>query len=316
MRPVLLRILFFFLLTNYSLGQTFTAEIEKEEIALGEPVKLTFKVSSETQLTGLKYKAQLSNFNAIKANNSVNNTSNKEQYALEILTEFKDSNYKVNNTFYWEGTYLLTGWDSAMVVIPEESIWLKDSTYYFNTCALFVNSPVLIPTQPIQDIIELETALPADYWSLLIYCAVGLVILVALLLVRFWVKRKKPVLNLSTVSLKEATLKEISALEKSKLYLDDLKEYYFKLSVIMKGFLSKQYNETYTDKTTAEIKLQLKSQDLSPATITTLLFLLNQSDLVKFAKSKPNEVEINATTQKAKQIVHKVATVEITVTKK
>lgn len=315
MRPVLLHILFFFLLTNYSLGQTFTAEIEKEEIALGEPVKLTFKVSSETPLTGLKYKAQLSNFNAIKANNSVNNTSNKEQYALEILTEFKDTNYKINNSFYWEGTYLLTGWDSAMVVIPEESIWLKDSTYYFNTCALFVNSPVLIPTQPIQDIIELETALPTDYWSLLIYCAVGLVILIALLLVRFWVKRKKPVLNLTTVSLKEATLKEINALEKSKLYLEDLKEYYFKLSVIMKGFLSKQYNETYTDKTTAEIKLQLKRQDLSPATITTLLFLLNQSDLVKFAKSKPTEVEINATTQKAKQIVNKVATVEITVTK-
>lgn len=304
------------LFIGVSFGQTLTATLSKENIVIGEPVELKLKISSKESLDSLQYTTQVNDFKVQNIGSKIVENTEYEINALEIFHPFKDTFYNKNGLHFWEATYSLIAWDSAMVILPGEKVTFNDSLYSFNNCALLIDNPKIDPTKEIYDIIELETELPNNPNLFYLFLAIGGLLLIGSFLFFYLKKQRKPFAEKEiALPLKTYILDQISELENSKLYISDLKEYYFRLSIIIRDLLTYKYEEKYLDKTTAEIKFLLKKQDLDTALIDTVGVLLSQADLVKFAKSKPSEIDILATTEKAKKIVHLIASTEIIISK-
>lgn len=300
------------------LGQNYSLESNKDVISIGEPFELTLTVKSKKELDSLQYDFSKNQLLA-KSSNANGISISNDAYPLDILESFKDSLYKNNDFFVWQGTYRLTGWDSAYVIIADQHFTLFDSTYYFQPLLIEVNSPAADPTKDIYDIKEYEskiappelaiiTFIKNNSWWILI---ISVVITSIIVLQIFKTKKVRNEEVKVVLGPKEEALEAIKKLHQSKLIEDNLKEYYFQLSLIIRAFLTRHFMENYRDKTTREIELKLLHQELNEDTIKTCIMLLSQSDMVKFAKSKPSEADILRTTNKAKQIIVEIADIDL-----
>ena len=294
-------------------GQQLSISIDKEEILIGEPFVLKYTVTSDKKIDTLLYKDQETLF---AAKNSANTTTEgvNVPYELEVLRSFEDTTYKKGNQFIWQGSYQLTGWDSAYVVIPPQHIYIDDSVFTFPPGLIHVVSPIADPSKPIYDINEAFTELfqdnkafyevLANNWWWLTLIAIGVIVLIIYLAKR---KRKEPI----PLSLRQETLNKIDLLEQSKGYEINLKEYYFDLSIILRRFFAAHYQERILDKTTGEIENILADHGLEKVLIKITRQLLTQSDLVKFAQSKPSLSEVQNITNDARRVVNEIADLDL-----
>lgn len=293
--------------------------VDKSKVEIGEPFVLTLSFTSSLPIDSLNYDAaQNTLIGKITQANGV--SVNNKNYELEISKPFSHTIYQENSSYHWMGKYELIAWDSAYVIISDQNLSFRDSTFYFNPVIVEVKSPLADGTKDIYDIkefsTELEEAKPSwlifliTHWWWMTFILILLIILIILQLRKTPVERKmERIVTLLTP--KESALKAIKELEESQLYEKDLKEYYYQLSLIIRKFLSRHYSSNFMDKTTHEIKMDLIHRDLSDDTISTITTLLSQSDMVKFAKSKPSLEDILRTGNKAKQIVSEIADVEL-----
>lgn len=297
---------------SFSFGQQLNIHLDKEEVQIGEPFKLTYSVISDKRIDSLVYLKKDEVFPGKNTNNSDSEQISTE-YSLEIFKEFKDTIYQEGEEFIWKGSYELIAWDSAYVVIPPELISLQDSLYLFPAGLIYVNTPTADPTKPIYDINERFTDLPIKsaferfilkYWM---WIAITLLVLIVLVIYLFRKSRKEVV----PLSLREQTLLKINKLEKSKAYEVDLKEYYYDLSMILRRFFAAHYQTKVLDKTSAEIEEILNVNGLDDNMILLTKQLLMQSDLVKFARSKPGLLEIQKVTNDARKVVNEIADLEL-----
>lgn len=303
----------FLLSVSFSFGQQLNIHLDKEEVQIGEPFKLTLSIISEERIDSLLYQEKEKIF---PGRNSVSTKSDKisEVYNLEISQSFKDTSYIEGNEFIWKKSYELIAWDSAYVVIPPELIYIEDSVHQFPAGLISVTTPTADPTQPIFDINESFTELPeksafekfvSKYWPWIAFVS-ALLIGVGVYLIR---KSKKEAVPLS---LREETLLQIDELERSKSYELNLKEYYFDLSLILRRFLAGHYQVRILDKTTIEIEQILEENGLDEKEILLIRQLLMQSDLVKFAQSKPGIKEIQEVTNDARKVVNEITDLKLT----
>jgi hypothetical protein len=109
-------------------------------------------------------------------------------------------------------------------------------------------------------------------------------------------------------TLKEQVLAEIDALIAKKLWENEgLKEHYFQLSLIIRTYLGKRYHLSLIDKTSYQIQLLLVQSNVHKELVYQIKIVLEQSDLVKFAKSEPTLLEITSSANLAKEIVLKTS---------
>lgn len=304
----------FLVVALFTFGQKLSISINKDQIKIGEPFILTLSVTSNEKLDGLKYISYSSNFPAQSSSNTTEIGVNTA-YDLEILTPFSDSSYKENDQFIWKGTYRLTGWDSAYVIIPPQQIYINDSLQFFSAGLVHVTSPHADPSKPIYDINETFTKVQIheskwlqflkNNWWWLVAILVGIMILLVVL--RKYSRKKR-----APLSLRQATLQKIDQLEKSKGYENHLKEYYFDLSIILRRFFAAHYQAPIMDKTTSEIEHILSQHKLDKQMTLLVRQLLSQSDLVKFARSRPEIEEIRGITNKARRVVNEIADLDLT----
>ena len=238
------------------------------------------------------------------------------EYELELLRPFEDTQFVLDNRYFWKGSYTFTGWDSAFVVIPPERVVLNDSIFYFPAALIQVMSPIADPTKDIYDINEEFSSIEPDSFSLKAFISQNWWWLSLLLIVIFygswrWIKRKPKEKVVVQISLRDRIISEINALEKAKGYETNLKEYYFELSVIVRKFLSEHYKLRLMEYTTSEVRGVLRQRKISSDTIDVIEKLLNQSDMVKFAKSEPPLNEVFMVTNEARQIVDEVASLNL-----
>lgn len=118
-------------------------------------------------------------------------------------------------------------------------------------------------------------------------------ILVIALAIYFYLKRKKTSLKKSTLeqeilSPHEAALRDLNNLKNKGLLEKGLiREYYFELSEIFRRYLGAIFDFPALDWTTEEIKLFLnRSPQLNSEISQKVAFILEQTDLVKFAKAQ------------------------------
>ncbi len=133
------------------------------------------------------------------------------------------------------------------------------------------------------------------------------VILFLLLGYMIWKGRKK--LGPALVPKTPLTIEEEALLELDKLFESDLlrkdkiKEYYLKLSEILRIYVEKRFQVLATESTTYELMRLLKQKSLDRQLYEKIDEVLNAADLAKFAKWKPEPAQVIQINQKSKQIV-------------
>ena len=197
--------------------------------------------------------------------------------------------------------YTLTSFDSGRYVLPGQEIFIRDKRFLTDQVIIDV-ATVEVDTikQPMHHIKEIqnEPYLFSDYlnyfWGL-----IALLIVIGLIL--YFVLRDKPTeeeiisrippFDAAKMRLKELDGKELISQNKIKLY-------YVELTDIVRTFIEKELNIPALESTTDELLETITDFNSSShlnipkETLYKLQKLLQEADLVKFAKSKPLQNEI------------------------
>lgn len=297
-------------------GQDISSKIEPVTVLIGEPVIYEIKIvcDKNSQINYKPFESEINGF--YKNTNSTLNTD--KEITLELIGDFKDTLTHLTDKDVWIGYYTLTAWDSGTIVLPEDKIFIDDSMFYIPTVAFRSDLVKKIKDQGIYDIKESFADVPEktpfilrwlySYWWILI-----LLFFVVFIIYRYRRNSKEPieVNQHPEIPLKDRTLLAITSLEKQKLWEQGkLKLHFVELSYIMRSYLSARYDLNLLEKTTIETKLLLRNEGLHAETIATLMSILSQSDMVKFAQSKPDEMAILKISILAKQIVAETSPIE------
>ena len=102
----------------------------------------------------------------------------------------------------------------------------------------------------------------------------------------------------------EVTLEALAALETSSLLQrGELKEYYTRASEIVRVYIEGQFQVAALEETTSETMRDLAALELSGEILGGFGRLLDESDLVKFAKHRPSDDACRRLTQEARHLV-------------
>lgn len=106
---------------------------------------------------------------------------------------------------------------------------------------------------------------------------------------RWWLRRKSALANAPDLRLPhEVAFDELTLIERLNLPPQQrFKEHYTLISDVLRQYLEKSFQIPTLDRTTIEIRRSLKLASLNQDNKRMLVELLNQADLVKFAKVRP-----------------------------
>ncbi len=296
------------------LGQRIQTHVDEKQVQIGEPFTLTYSIQTKKAIDSIRYDHYDHIFPG-KMNVSADTLGITKPYDVEIIEQFSDTTYTENDSTVWKGKYRLVAWDSAYVVLPPERVYLNDSLHYFPAQLVAVSSPNADPGKPLRDIHEEFTEVPETplgvvqflnthwWWMALVVLAV-----IILIVLRFR-KQKKDVIQ--PISLRHEFIQKIDELESSKRYEEDLKEYYYDLSLLLRRFFARHYRERVLDKTSREVEFLLAQKNVERETIQVVSKILNQSDMVKFARSTPPVSDVFVITEEARRVVNEIADLDL-----
>ena len=274
------------------------AYVRRNSFLIGEQTELVYEVQGIKKSDKLSFIPQQKQIIGAKG--------------VEMIGEFQDTLISSGKGFTWEGSYTITAWDSGNVIIPATTILVNDSVLNLNAINLFIKTPKIKEGKGLYDIKEGYEEVPSisslffqKNWKWI----VG-IFLLTLGCILYFIFRKKKVQSTPEISLslKEATLVEMDNLFAKRLWEQEgLKEYYFQLSLILRNYLGKRYTLSFMDKTSYQIELLLGQLNVHQDLQREINWMLNQADLVKFAKSSPDISEVMQSIQRAKEIVTKTS---------
>ena len=221
--------------------------------------------------------------------------------ALEMVKTNPTDTLKEAGKFRLEKAYYLTQFDEGKYTIPQQKIQISHKDFYTDSLLIEVHN-VAIDTlkQPLYDakpIAEVTSPFSSHLWLWIVLGIVALLLTTAALY--FFVLRKK---KLSTEEERkklppfERAIQDLKDLQNSKYLIESQhKAYYTRLTDIVKEYLEDEMHilakESTTDELLAKINdlQQTGKLHLSAETISNLKRVLQNADLVKFAKSKPSD---------------------------
>jgi hypothetical protein len=225
---------------------------------------------------------------------------------IEILSASSiDTSVQEDGQLILNQDLLLTCFDSGLYEIPPLTFGLESATWsdslqtppqYLAVLTVAVDTALRDIKQPIH--------VPMGFIEVFPWVLVGLGVLIIIGGIVYYFrqrKRNKPVFRI--VKPKEPAhviaLRELDKLKVEKLWQkNEFKQYYTRLTEIIRIYLEKRYHIPAMEETTYEILEEWKEQKGAiPDLYDHLRQLLNLADLVKFAKEKPlptdNEVNID-----------------------
>lgn len=297
------------LVATISFGQELKSSISQSQFYIGEPVILSYQIKTASN-DSIHFTPEQ---NEIESRLVTKESSLSSDGTLfEITQPFNDSTIFEGDKKNWIGEYVITAWDSGMYLIPGPEVRINDSTFQFDEIVVAVHLVAPKDDIDLYDIRENFADIPEKSFSLLDFLSKNwwwlMLSLLALIFVFLYIKRKKktteiPVAN-PTLSLKQRTIFAIEALDNEKLWeKGKLKEHFVELSYILRSYLTSRYDINLLEKTTFETKMILTQKGLNEETVNTIVRILSQSDMVKFAKSQPDVIAILQQSTLAKQIV-------------
>ncbi len=289
MRKKIIYILFFLVTFGFAQNPVVNSQVETSSIRIGE--QFQFKISVNGTENVILPKMVLK--------------------GLEIIDSAKVDT--INNMLIQK--YILTGFDSGAFYIPQQQVFVRNQAYFTDSLLINVATVEIDTTKikkyPIKSI-KSEPYVFDDF-KMYIY-----LLLAALAIIGFWIyyfvirKRKvqeeKPLCKMLPPF--EEAIYKLNELDSKLLWQNNhVKEYYSELTEIVRNYIEREMQVPALEKTTDEIIEMLRdfqnanTINTSKETIKKLKELLQEADLVKFAKSKPMSIEIEEDRKDAQEII-------------
>lgn len=289
MRKKIIYILFFLVTFGFAQNPVVNSQVETSSIRIGE--QFQFKISVNGTENVILPKMVLK--------------------GLEIIDSAKVDT--INNMLIQK--YILTGFDSGAFYIPQQQVFVRNQAYFTDSLLINVATVEIDTTKikkyPIKSI-KSEPYVFDDF-KMYIY-----LLLAALAIIGFWIyyfvirKRKvqeeKPLYKMLPPF--EEAIYKLNELDSKLLWQNNhVKEYYSELTEIVRNYIERELQVPALEKTTDEIIEMLRdfqnanTINTSKETIKKLKELLQEADLVKFAKSKPMSIEIEEDRKDAQEII-------------
>lgn len=306
-------ILSILLVSGFVRSQTSSA-VRDADLEIGEQTELIYTFRQDASLSNIHFVPGTATIETIEQANSGSLTSHRKGQ-LEIIGPFKDSTFRQGKQNVWIGKYTVTAWDTGYFVVPGPQLVFNDSTYAFDPVLLHITAPLAESGRELYDIEESFSDFPEDrfYWLRRNY---GWLIAGAVIAVLAFIlyKRRKKTLPATAPgkNLRERTLLAIDALDAAKLWeRGQIKEHHIELSFILRAYLSARYELNFLEQTTYQTTALLLHAGLEADTVETIRIILDQSDLVKFAKSAPAALAILQISALARQVIAETSPLEI-----
>lgn len=272
----------------------------RNSLKIGEQTELIYEIKGKGEQPSISFPAKSDKI-----------LCENKQFSLEVIGVFNDTFIKQQNSWIWRGAYVITAWDSGQFVIPSFSISLNKKVETFNKVILNFTFPKVDKSGELKDIKSIFTAIPSEFqtWLKKNYTWILWSILIVVVGVFIWIwlkrrKKKSPIEIKKTLSPAEIALQEIDNLIQHKFWIQNgEKEYYVRLSSILKTYLGANYQLSLSEKTSYEIQLLLSQIKISKEILNDIQWVLQQSDMVKFAKSEPSEIDMMKIGMSSKSIV-------------
>ncbi len=214
--------------------------------------------------------------------------------------------------------YLMTGFDSGAFYIPSQQVFIKNRSYLTDSILINVATVAVDTTKqkifPIKSI-QNEPLIFDDFKPYIIWVILALLFIAGC--VYYIVTRKKqPHVQEEIIAYLppyQEAMERLHKLDKKLLWQNNkVKKYYSELTEIVRSYIEKELKIQALEITTFELvhllydNNQTSTVNISKETIKKLKVLLNEADLVKFAKSKPLSHEIEEDRRKAEDLLNEL----------
>lgn len=296
------RLILFFLLgfilapfASFAQQGEVKATVDTESIRLGEQVKLRLSATMPPQGMNIVFPQIPDSFGH-----------------FEVVRRSPLDTTAQGSTKLLGQTIVLTSFDSGRWDIPALRFDIvnggniTDSAF---TGPLFIDvNTVSVDTTKAFKPIKGLRAVAWSFWDYWLYFAIGIsVVLVGIgLLVYFRNRPKKvvPVPVAPVIPPYEVALQQLQKLKAEKVWQQgDIKQYYTRLTDILRAYFEQQFNIPALEQTTEELLQHIKPVTILNQQRDKLRSLLNVADLAKFAKLMPSPEEHESAMQQAQEIV-------------
>jgi hypothetical protein len=294
--PILILLLFIKLSEAQSQLTSIDARLDKDTIMIGEQTGLTLRVVLEK---------------SIKVSFPVFSDTLSDK--VEIISVGKIDSVLSGQELVLSQYLVITSFDSGQTVIPSFPFAMEfeevQDTLYTISKRLNVLTPEIDPESDFKDI-KAPINTPLSFREILPYAGLGLIAIaivsILLLYIRKALRKEKiPKEELVHIPPYVIALEKLNSMVEDKSWqIWPIKEFYTKLSGIVRIYIENQFNIPALESTTPEI---LRSFELvygrNDGIKTRLVELLELSDLVKFAKEAPSPDVNRNNIEKAIQFV-------------
>lgn len=211
-----------------------------------------------------------------------------------------------------EKKYLLTSFDSGQYIIPQQQLLINNQKYLTDSLLINVATVKVDTTKqkmfPIKAV-KNEPKTIDDYLYLwwLIFPLLAIIAVILYFVLRKKVKKEPVAVYIPPIQEAMERLKALD--EKQLLKQQKIKLYYSELTEIVRTYIQKDINIPALESTTDELLETINDFNessklgISKETIAELKEILQNADLVKFAKSKPVVEEIRSDRTLSEQIL-------------
>lgn len=276
--------LFFLIFSVCGFAQQISSSIDSTQIKIGSQFNLTIKAK-------------------VNAKDKVVFPDGKFFGALEILESYPIDTVKNDNQYELIKKYGLTQFDSGRYVIPKLLVKINQKEFRTDSLSILVNDIKVDTTKQqmydIKDIIATEEKPMSEWWKLLIL----LVLIVASGFASYFIikrlqkdKKQEEEFFASPIEKAIAYLQNLD--KKQLVQRGDVKEYYSEMTDITRTYIEESIHIPAMESTSSELMEALKKaiadkkMFVNREDLEKFKKVLENSDLVKFAKSQPLPFEI------------------------